>query len=154
MLNRLILADLSATNGIAGAIWEILISKVAIIVYISLILVLVLFLVVRVMLNESRRAAEVKERAKNVEEISGDNIVNKIGMSLEKNKHEIQESIDEVRFKVNNLSNSNFAKISPLETSTTEEKSCKQDDVQDQTLKTESTRFYMLSQISPSQSLS
>ena len=148
MLNNLFLADTSAPNGIASALWGILTSKVAIIVYIALILLLVIFLVARVMLNESRRAAEVKERSKNQKDISDENIVNKLNASLERNKYEIQESIDDVRFKVNNLNGqvSNFSV--PSDTPLLDNKdNGETEEEQDKTVVSGVNRFYMLSQI-------
>ena len=149
MLDKLNLLA-SASNGNAQKILNILTSKVAFIIYIAIILLLVIFLVVRIMINESNKKAELFERQKTIEELTNENVINKVTSTLNSSKNEIQESIDEVRFKVNVLKDQIDYKVASSQVVAYAEKPTEQnlkENKEDKIVKGAGNRFYMLSQI-------
>ena len=149
MLGMLNLMNSNANTNLQK-ILDILTSKVAFIIYIGVVLFLVFFLIVRVMVNESNKKAEIISRQKTAEELTNQNVINNITKSLDSTKKEIQDSIDEVRFKVNQLNYqidaTNFS--APVISNPVESKEQSQEsDEKEKEVKGAGNRFYMLSQI-------
>ena len=150
MFFDLLLAEVTAKT-VLHKIFNILTSKFAIVVYIGIIFAIVILLVFRVMSVERRRLAEIKARQKNVEDVTGGNMMNKISASLDKNKREIEQSVDDVKFKVDSLSQNmdNQVFVSNASQNLVVPNVTKEEipETDEKVVKGESSRFYMLTQI-------
>ena len=65
-------------------------------VYIGLVFFVVLLLAIRVLSLERKRLAETKERQLNVQNVTGNNIVNKVKKEINKSQKDIESVVDEL----------------------------------------------------------
>ena len=124
-----------------GEVWDALTSKTALIVYAAIILVLILFLVIRVIVNEHRRVEEIQENDARRQEVHENEQLETVRAELDKKMNKISLDVAAVKRSVS------YGPLSVAPAALSKGAPAQGDSGEDVEVNEGGSRFYMLTEI-------
>ncbi len=124
-----------------GEVWDALTSKTALIVYAAIILVLILFLVIRVIVNEYRRVEEIQENDARRQEVHENEQLETVRAELDKKMNKISLDVAAVKRSVS------YGPLSVAPAALSKGAPAQGDSGEDVEVNEGGSRFYMLTEI-------
>ena len=124
-----------------GEVWDALTSKPALIVYAAIILVLILFLVIRVIVNEHRRVEEIQENDARRQEVHENEQLETVRAELDKKMNKISLDVAAVKRSVS------YGPLSVAPAALSKGAPAQGDSGEDVEVNEGGSRFYMLTEI-------